>query len=155
MRLTLRCSGHCWDWLCAVLIIAELYCMFSVLIIAEIALRCPEQGWDWLCALLNIYEIGCALSWAGLRLAVLCDEHCWDSLYAVLNSVEIGCALSVRDRAEIGCALCTVRNSAEIDCVLSGTVIYQLKLQISLCISNNLAQHLLKKLFFLSRSLEE
>ena len=39
--------------------------------------------------------------------------------------------------------------------MLSWTVIYQLKLQISLCISNNLAQHLLKKLFFLSRSLEE
>ena len=34
-------------------------------------------------------------------------------------------------------------------------MIYQLKLQISLCISNNLAQHLLNKLFFLSRSLEE
>ena len=51
--------------------------------------------------------------------------------------------------------MCAVRNRAEIDCVLSWTVIYQLKLQISLCISNNLAQHLLKKLFFLSRSLEE
>ena len=153
LRLTVRGSEHCWDWLCDVRNIVEIGCALSFTLLTftacslswlplRLAVCFPEHLWDWMCVVLSRAEINCTLWWILLRFAVHCFELCWDWLCAV-------CQGPCWDW------MCAVRNRAEIDCVLSWTVIYQLKLQISLCISNNLAQHLLKKLFFLSRSLEE
>ena len=92
-----------------------------------------------MCVVLSRAEINCTLWWILLRFAVHCFELCWDWLCAV-------CQGPCWDW------ICAVRNRAEIDCVLSWTVIYQLKLQISLCISNNLGQHLLNNCFSFSQS---